>query len=208
MTMRLIKQHFLFLFILSIPLVGTASGQVNIHTSAMVNGDILKRQPLGYDLTIFLNGKWGLRYSQNSDVQFVNPELEQEDNQLSELSVNGDLKQLTLLRAIDYRTYDRSNSTPLDFLTAYMGVGYSRNKLLLKKKLYRAKTDNLITGDLEDQVPVALYSLSLGLYGGEKHVVVDTQLQYIRGTVSGSELLSKNVIISQWRLILAIGLSY
>jgi hypothetical protein len=208
MTIRLIKQHFLFLFILSIPLVGTASGQVNVHTSAMINGDILKRQPLGYDLTIFLNGKWGLRYSQNSDVQFVNPELEQKDNQLSELSVNGDLKQLTLLRAIDYRTYDRSNSTPLDFLTAYVGVGYSRNKLLLKKKLYRAKTDNLITGDLEDQVPVALYSLSLGLYGGEKHVVVDTQLQYIRGTVSGSELLSKNIIISQWRLILAIGLSY
>lgn len=204
-----ILRQFILIFIFStLAFIDLSRAQGILHTSVMMNSNLLMEQRPGYDITLIFNRKWGFRYSENPETKIIDSKLEIDNSQLSTTSVEGNLKHLTILRALDFRTYDQSGSTPFDFLTAYWGVGYSQNSLDFFKTEYQAQSGQLILSESSDRIEVSTFSLSIGFYGGEKSVVVDTRLQYLRSVISNSDLLDQEIEVNQWKILIAIGLGY
>ncbi|MCP4298237.1 MAG: hypothetical protein GY786_21845 [Proteobacteria bacterium] len=202
-------RRIILLLILSITvLIGNSHGQVNIHTSLMANSDLIGEQQLGLDLTILFNTSWGFRYTRTPDLVVVDGNLQVDESQLTSTKVKGDFTHLSVIQTIDYRTFNQTEASPFDFLTAYWGVGYSQNDFKLTRRSYQAQVNQLVSSDSFDHVVIPFYTLSLGLYGGDKHVVVDTQLQFFRAEIAKSNLNSDRIDVTGWKILFAIGLGY
>ncbi len=203
-----IRHTLLFLILSIMVLIGNSHGQVNIHTSLMLNSDLMGEQQLGLDLTVLFNASWGFRYTRTPDLVIVDGNLQVDESQLSSTKVKGEFKHLSVLQTIDFRTFDQTEESPFDFLTAYWSVGYSQNDFKLTRRSYQAQVNQLVSSDSFDDVVIPFYTLGIGLYGGEKNVVVDTQLQFFRADIAKSNLNSDRIDVTGWKILFAIGLGY
>lgn len=183
--------------------------QFIVHSSAMVNGEILNGHWPGYDFTFIVNQGWGGRYTVIPRVLFAESALEQEGNQVSTYNVEGDFRMPMILRTLDYRSFaNTSDKGPFDFLTGYTAFGVANVKMEVKKELYSPQSSSLVHQSLKEEVEVPVQSFAFGFYGGEKFMVIDARLLYLRGTISSSDLIDEDVKFNHWMLIFSLGVGF
>ena len=113
-----------------------------------------------------------------------------------------------LLKTLDFKTFEGSNKGPFDFLTAYVGVGYSGEKVKIIKKSYTVEDDAFIQEKFREKAKSSTRAASFGFYGGEKFLVVDTRVVYYRGEIRESKLLNDSEKFSRWVVLLGIGIGF
>lgn len=155
-----------------------------LHISLTTGYEITQGYAPGFDLTLLYNNLWGIRYSTIPDVQLTEKtEIHQQVDTVTAYSVKGDLSFPMFIRTVDFRAFGADSGSAVDFITAYAGVGYGEINAELQSHQYRINGAVIQKTRTRSSVDVPLTALALGLYMGERFVVVDGKLLYLRGDI-------------------------
>lgn len=183
--------------------------QSQLHISLTTGYEITQGYSPGYDLTLLYNNLWGVRYSIIPDVQLTEKiEIKRKNDSLSTYRVEGDLEIPMLLRTIDYRAFNKQNAIAVDFITAYVGIGYREIKTKLKEKIYSANGATMTVSHSETDVDAPVMAVVMGLYMGEKFVVIDSKLLYLRGEIDSAETAGERFTFDHWLIQLSAGVFF
>lgn len=179
------------------------------HLSYMGNYDLTKSQLKGDDLTMIFGKNVGLRYSRINAFDFVETGSNLGGSQsIHSYAIKGDYKMPMLLKMVDYKSFQGNKKGPFDFLTAYYGLGFANLDLQIHKTAYSASGGDLIRTWETENVNAPVYAASVGFYGGEKFMVIDTRLRYIKGEIKNSQLLEDQVKFDDWSIIFSLGVGF
>ncbi len=179
------------------------------HFSVTAGYEVMHGYAPGYDFTILYNSQWGVRYVTIPEVHLVeNTEIIESGGSFFTCTAEGDLKLPMILRTIDFRSFGNSDSIPLDFVTAYAGVGYGDVSSELTVKRYTASGSDIVVSrsKLIEKSPTT--AVVIGLYFGERFIVVDGKVLYFRGYFDLDQPEQKQVHFDHWLMQLSIGVFF
>lgn len=180
-----------------------------LHSSFMVNIEMLEQYKTGYDLTLIFTERWGIRYTHIPDVKFKKEEgITHENQEVSSFQVDGDFKTYMLLQTLDFKNFDPTDKGPLDFITAYWGAGYNQMHTKIRKKAYTINNGNFVATKNEEDYELPVQSLVFGFYGQERYAVIDARLLYIKGVIKDSELLNRKIDFNQFLIQFGLGIGF
>lgn len=183
------------------------SAQSQFHVSAMVNYEIVNGYRPGWDLTLLYNNQWGARYTNISNVLYLETKDENEDS-VSLTKISGDFKLPMVLKTVDYSAFSGSNKTIFDFITAYYGLGYNSYNIKESHETYTAESDNLNKEKESKLIDVDMMAAVLGIYGGERFLVIDSRVIYYRGQTGDSKLSGQNHRFEDWLFVVSVGIGF
>lgn len=187
----------------------TASAQSRFHISLTAGYEMTNGYAPGYDLTILYQGLWGARYMILPDVELTeDTELIQGSDSIAAVSVEGDLEIPMVLKTIDYRSFGDGNAIGLDFITAYVGLGYNQIKADLIQKQYTSSGGTFSLKESRMSVNVPVSALVMGLYMGERFVALDGKLLYIRGDIESGDSVAGKMPFDHWLIQLSAGIFF
>ena len=181
--------------------------QRNFHVSAMTNYDLLGLNGPGFDLTLLYNGNWGLRYTIMEDISFLDF-VEESNSSISQIKLQGDLKLPMVFKTIDYRAFEKSKTKVFDFLTAYVGVGDNNLELSLTVDEYQAEANTLQKNSYHEVVNSPISAAAFGLYGGERFLVIDVRLLFIKGKTESSDTIDEQYDYETWMMLISLGIGF
>ncbi len=152
---------------------------------------------------IFQNS-YGLRYSLIQEMEFLET-ITEEDGSVKKNNFEGDLQLPMVLKMLDFRTFEESPSKVLDFVSAYVGVGYNTLELTMNQKEYYAEAGKLVKKTRKETVNSSVGAFSIGMYGGDSFLVIDFRLRYLRGTIESSEYVKEENEFDKWMMIVSLG---
>lgn len=183
--------------------------QSSYHFSAMASYELTQGYYPGYDFTAILNRRWGLRYTVIPNLSFEEgSRIINKGKSLISYQLQGDFKTPMIFRAIDYKSFQNRRSGPFDFLTAYLAAGYNKITVKLKQQQFLPVENVLRQRDFAEDINFPVYSLALGLYGGEKFVVIDSRVLYFRGILQPSSLFDQTTNIDHWLILFSLGFGF
>ncbi|MDH5559287.1 MAG: hypothetical protein OEY59_00360 [Deltaproteobacteria bacterium] len=185
------------------------TAQVNFHASVMANTDLIEGRFPGLEYTFFFGPSWGVRYSMLPTMEFKTEPLKTlSDGQLQTYSLTGEYQSLTVLRSIEHRGNRPGSKGPFEFITAYFGVGYNQINTQLVKKTFTAQSNIWSESETSEDLPTEINNFSLGLYGGESFIMLDTRFLYFTGKTDKSRLLDDKIKFKQWMILFSIGIGF
>ncbi len=185
------------------------TAQSRFHVSLTTSYEVTQGYSPGYDITLLYNNLWGVRYSIIPSVQLTEvTEIQQQSDSISAYSVKGDLEIPMLLRTIDYRALGRKSTISIDFITAYVGIGYTETSSELTEKRYQVNGTKLEPVLSKTNVDVPLTAVVMGLYMGEKFIVIDSKLLYIRGEIDSAQTTGERFSFDHWLIQLSAGVFF
>lgn len=179
------------------------------HFSVTAGYEVTHGYAPGYDVTILYNNRWGIRYVTIPDVLLVeNTDIIESDGSFYACTAESDLKLPMILRTIDFRSTGNSGSIPLDFVTAYAGVGYGELISELTVKQYTASGSDIVINrsELTEKSPTTV--MAMGLYFGERFIVVDGKVLYFQGYFDLDQPKPKQVHFNHWLMQVSIGVFF
>jgi hypothetical protein len=176
-----------------------------IHLSATAGYDLFNQYWPCYDITLLINNRWGIRYSEVTDVTFLTT-LE-EGQSVKHNEVRGDIQLPILIKTLDYTSFPEDGGKVFDFLTAYWGLGYNKFELTVVQREYHASSNSLGRVSREETVYSPVTALTFGLYGGDSFLVVDFRLLYLRGSIDSSDLADKTEF-DKWLMLFSLGIAF
>lgn len=177
----------------------------NFHFSTMVNYELTEEYWPGWDLTLLYNNQWGVRYTNISDVLFLESKKETNDS-LDNIELAGELRLPMILRTMDYNTFEGGNKTVFDFITAYMAFGYNSYDIDETHKVYSALAGNLVKDTIKDSLNTEVMATAIGIYGGERFLVIDTRILYYRGETKKSNVSGDKYTFNDWMLVIRLAI--
>lgn len=199
--------YFSMLCLALILLAKTAFAQSPLHTSVMLNYDLLEQKGPGYDLTLLYKGIWGVRYTLIEDLTFLDA-VEGSNESVNSYTFQGDLMLPMVIKTIDYKSFAPSSSKIFDFLTAYVGFGYNNLDLELTLNQYTARESSLEKTTVQELVKSSVSAVVFGIYGGERFLVIDTRLLYVKGKTDTSESLDDRYEHDNIMLLISLGFGF
>lgn len=179
------------------------------HLSYMGNYDVTRGTFGGEDFTVILAKNVGVRYSRINKFEFIEEDTNLTgSNGVYSYKVEGDYKMPMILKMVDYKSFEGGNKGPFDFLTAYFGVGYANLDMKISKKTYSASGGQMVLSNSSENVNTPVYATSVGFYGGEKFVVVDTRLRYLKGEIKDSDIVDHKIKFDDWSIIISLGVGF
>ena len=179
------------------------------HVSALMNYEVSEAYFPGFDINILFQNVWGVRYTFIPAVRFGRDSMFDSTNEeLSLLNAEGDLNSTMVMRTIDYRSFPVGNVHPLDFLTAYIAIGYSDIPITVKKITYAAENSNLVKNSQSKQIASPVYTAAFGLYGGERLFVIDAHILYINGSIKDEKYLDSQIEFDHWLIVIGFGVGF
>lgn len=187
----------------------TLGAQSLFHFSATTGYEITQDYAPGYDFTVLYNNRWGVRYSIIPDVKLSEKtDLVNRSDSVSTYDLKGNLEFPTFLRTIDYKAFNKQNAIPFDFLTAYVGIGYSNVTAELTENRYTVNTSMLTQNSSKTDVDAPTTFLVFGFYGGERFVVIDGKLLYFRGSVDPDGTEGRKIEFDHWLMQISVGIGF
>jgi len=178
-----------------------------VHLSATLGAEGLQGQSPVYDLNLLFFDSQGLRFELLPQYQLYQGDLYSKDGELRANRIVGDVSSLSWFKAWDFRRYSTRDNLPLSFLTAYTTLGVSQSSLTLTQNRYKAVGGVLESTEVTETLSPTQGLVQMGLYGGDSFAVVDLRLGYLFGQAK-AKLLEKKVLLSNWSLVLALGVGF
>ena len=183
--------------------------QSRFHFSMTAGYEITRGYQPGFDFTLLYNNSWGIRYMIIPDVEISEgTEIELFPDSVSAYDLTGDLAFPILLRTIDYRSFDKQNAIPFDFLTAYAGIGYRDINAELTTHNYSINSNQLAQNVIKTNVDVPITCFVFGFYGGERFIVIDSKLIYFKGAVNPDQFRGKHINFDHWLIQISGGIGF
>jgi hypothetical protein len=180
-----------------------------LHVSALLNYEATKSYSPGFDFNILFQNTWGIRYSFLPAIRLGSlSTVNSLNGTISLINAESDLNTTMIMRTLDYRSFPAGNATPLDFLTAYLAFGYNEIPITIQKTTYSVLNSKLASNRHSKQISSPVYTAAFGLYGGERFVVIDGHLLYVKGLVEDEEYLESSLNFEHWLIIIGIGIGF
>ena len=204
-----VKSVILSIFVFFIFTGNSIFGLTNLHVSLAVNYEVSESYWSGYDFTMIFNQAWGFRYTNIPNFQFVdNAGPETDANSVSLISYKGTLEMPMVLRTIDFKAFENSNRSALDFITAYVAVGFNNINAELTRQEFSAVPDSIVKKSITQKTNAPTYACAFGLYAGEKFLFVDSRVFYLKGKTEKTSLFSQETEFEHWLLIVSLGIGF
>lgn len=179
------------------------------HISLTAGYEITESYSPGYDLTVLYNKGWGFRYVTMPDVKLTEGTTTQRSsNAVWAFHANSDLAFPMILRTIDYRSRTDENAVALDFITAYVGVGSGTVDAEISGRHYLSIGSQLAVSNFDISSTANLNAVAMGLYMGEKFIVLDGKLLYLRGKLRSDELLDNDLTFDHCLIQMSAGVFF
>lgn len=178
-----------------------------VQVSVTAGAEGLQGQSPVYDLNLIFFDAQGLRFELLPQYRLYQGAPYLKDGELRINRIEGDVAALGWLKAWDFRRYGPRDNLPLSFLTAYTTLGVSSSGLTLRQTRYQSVGGRIEAREVTESLSPTQGLVQMGLYGGDSFAVVDLRLGYLFGTVRG-DLLEKQLFLSNWSLVLALGVGF
>jgi hypothetical protein len=187
----------------------TIAAQTGIQLMGTAGYEFTRTYAPVYDLTLLLYQRWGIRLTHIPDFPFNDGSFSQANAAtLTVERIRGDLDLPLILRTVDYRSHAGAKNTPLDFATAYFGLGHNRLSGTSSRQSYTSVSNRFEYSVREDTVEFPVTAFTAGMCVGESFLVFDFYLLYLRGHVDSTPLLDRSFDFEHWLLTAAIGIAF
>jgi hypothetical protein len=187
----------------------TIVGQHRIQLMGTAGYEFTRAYAPVYDLTLLFYQRWGARLTRIPSFPLLDDHSVQlNDSTLSTGQIRGDLTLPFILRTVDYHSHSGAKNTPLDFATAYVGIGYQHLMGTYYQRSYTVVAERLESAENQYEIEIPVSALTVGMSFGESILVIDFYLLYLRGSVGPTDFLNRTIGFEHWLLTTAIGLSF
>ena len=177
--------------------------------TATVGFEITEQYWPVYEVTYIYGRSWGIRYSNIADFDFEeDTEIVLDSGSVSSYSISGDYEMPSVVYIIENKEFPDQNDGPFNFLTAYITAGYHDTDIELKETKYSAIDGKIATEIRTQNAKIPVYAFSFGFLGGEKFVVLDTKIIYLRGRLDDSEVLDRKMKFDHWLAVFSLGFGF
>jgi len=187
----------------------TCQNAFAIHYSLIGGTYLSEPSQIIWDASLFFNQQWGLRYTVIPGFEYHNKNtLTRTDNSVSNYTVTGEYAAPSLVYLLAYQTINSSEPGPFDFITAYVSLGYAEQKVVIEESRYTASGNNIDKSTHESSTQIPVTSAAFGFYGGEKFMVFDTSIRYLKGTIDDKDVIAEKVEFEHWLISASIGFGF
>ena len=180
-----------------------------VHYSLIGGTYLSDTSQIVWDASLFFNQQWGLRYTVIPEFEYHNKNsLTRTDNSVSNYTITGEYKATSLVYLLDYQTISSTEPGPFDFITAYVSVGYAEQNITIEENRYTASGNNIDKTTHESSTKTPVTSAAFGFYGGEKFMVFDTSIRYLRGAIDDKEAIVEKIEFEHWLISASIGFGF
>ena len=217
-TLRISKKYFFSdgiffvkaLIIFLACLLGSDNTKAFAYHYSIIGGTYLNdTTKIIWDTSLFFNQQWGLRYTVIPGFEYQNKDtVTRSDDSVSKYTITGEYKAPSIMYLLGYQTISSTEPGPFDFITAYTSLGYAEQNVTVKESRYTASGNTIIKSHHESNSKVPVTSAAFGFYGGEKFMVFDTGIRYLRGTLNDNKAVSEKIEFSHWLISASIGFGF
>ena len=162
-----------------------------------------------WDASLFFNQQWGLRYTFIPGFEYQNKDTITDSNDsVSNYTITGEYKSPSIMYLLGYQNISSTEPGPFDFITAYTSIGYAEQNVTIKESRYTASDNNIVKSHHESNSKVPVISAAFGFYGGEKFMVFDTSVRYLKGTINDNDATSEKIEFTHWLISASIGFGF
>lgn len=185
------------------------TAQMKLNLSATINYELTEGYFPGYDFTILVNESWGIRMTHLPDFKFLETGKPiANSSSVTVHEIKGDLDFPMALKLIDYMSYQNNTSIPFDYLTAYVGMGYNKVNPKRVQRKFISNGTAIVEQRTVETVEIPVTAFAFGFYGGQRFLVIDGRIMYLKGTAEKSNLVESKHEFSQWLLLFSIGIGF
>ncbi|MBU3916593.1 hypothetical protein KKA14_13755 [bacterium] len=155
------------------------------------------------------NQVWGFRYTNIPNFRFIDSAGPETDgNSVALMGYKGTLEMPMVFRTIDFKAFESSSRGALDFITAYVAVGYNDIQAELTRQEFSAVSNSLTEKTITQKISAPTYACAFGLYAGEKFLFIDSRVFYLKGKTEKNSLFSQQTEFEHWLLIVSLGIGF